>query len=348
MAITLVTGLPGHGKTLYALQEVETLRQKSGRPVYYSGIPELILPWVEMPDSDKWHQCESGAIIVIDEAQRVFRPSGPGQKLGSSIAMFETHRHNGHDVFLITQHPNLIHNNIRKLVDRHLHVFRGWGLQEHTVYDWPECQNPQSETVRKNCANKKTVRFKKEVYGWYKSSTMHTVQRRLPWKMIALVALGLAVTIGGITYSVMNTWGLVSAKKPQQQQQQHEQAKAPAAKSGSLVQSDSPAGGSVAAMDAPALAKALTPVIPGVPASAPLYQSKWLQVASVPVVAGCLVSDSGCRCYTQQGTRADVSDSICRAYVDRPPFNHLKPDQAPTPAEPVRSESIATQQDAKI
>lgn len=341
MAITLVTGLPGHGKTLMALQEVESLRLKSGRPVYYSGIPELVLPWVEMPDAECWHQCEDGAVIVIDEAQRVFRPAGPGQKVSPSIAMFETHRHRGHDVYLITQHPNLIHNNIRRLIDRHLHVFRGWGLQEHTVYDWPECQNPNSDAVRKSCANKKTVRFKKSVYQWYKSSTMHTVQRRLPWKLIAFAFICLMVSVGGVIYAVMNTYGAIAPVAGSSKGRETVAAK-PVEKSkpDTTVSASAP-------LDAPAIAKSLVPVVPGIPASAPLYQSKWLQVASVPVVAGCLVADSGCRCYTQQGTRADVPDSICRAYVDRPAFNHMKPDQAPAAPEPARSESIATQRDVK-
>ena len=346
MAITLVTGLPGHGKTLYALQEVESLRQKSGRPVYYSGIPELSLPWVEMSDSENWHQCEDGAIIVIDEAQRVFRPAGPGQKISPSIAMFETHRHRGHDVFLITQHPNLVHSNVRRLVDRHLHVFRGWGLQEHTVYDWPECQNPNSDAVKKSCSNKKTVRFKRDVFHWYKSSAMHTVQRHLPWRLLVFVGLAVIVCVGGVVYAVLNTYGMMTGNNSGGQVVESSPSVKPAEKTKLAVPVSVASAPLV--MDAPAMAKALTPIVPGIPASAPLYQSKWLQVASVPVVAGCLVADSGCRCYTQQGTRADVPDSICRAYVDRPAFNHMKPDQVPAAPEPSRSESIATQQDAKI
>lgn len=37
--IELQTGLPGACKTQYTLWRVEELRKKTGRPVFYSGIP---------------------------------------------------------------------------------------------------------------------------------------------------------------------------------------------------------------------------------------------------------------------------------------------------------------------
>lgn len=320
MPVTLVTGLPGHGKTLFTIQAVETLRRKSGRPVFMSGIPELTLPWVEISEPQKWYECEDGAIIVIDEAQRLFRPSGSGSKVGPEVAMFETHRHKGHDVYLITQHPTLIHSNIRKLVDRHVHVFRGWGLQEHTIYEWPEVQNPNSSQTRKTCAQKSTVRFNREVYSWYKSSTMHTVQRNLPVKLLVILGLLLMIVVGCLYYAVSSTYQTVvgGGGKKQQSSQSVSQLK------GQGVSQSVASVGVV--VDPRALASMLVPVVPGVPATAPLYQQKWMQVASVPVVSGCVASRDGCVCYTQQATRADVPADICRVYLEKPAFNHLRPD----------------------
>ena len=49
----VITGLPGNGKTLFTLDYVEKLRKQSGRPVYYSSIPELSLPWELLDDPKK-------------------------------------------------------------------------------------------------------------------------------------------------------------------------------------------------------------------------------------------------------------------------------------------------------
>jgi len=44
MPITLVTGLPGHGKTLYTLARWKPEAEKSGRPVFHNSIPGLSIP----------------------------------------------------------------------------------------------------------------------------------------------------------------------------------------------------------------------------------------------------------------------------------------------------------------
>jgi len=46
--IEQVTGLPGAGKTLITLTRVKEISERENRPVYYNGIPELKLPWIEL------------------------------------------------------------------------------------------------------------------------------------------------------------------------------------------------------------------------------------------------------------------------------------------------------------
>ena len=46
--ITLITGQPGAGKTLFTLQFVRELAEKEKRTVHYSGIKDLRLPWLEL------------------------------------------------------------------------------------------------------------------------------------------------------------------------------------------------------------------------------------------------------------------------------------------------------------
>ncbi len=75
--ITLITGLPGTGKTTYA---VSSLSKVKDRVVCFSGIPLTdegkALGWLEV---EKWTDAPEGALIVIDEAQRLFRPTQAGK-----------------------------------------------------------------------------------------------------------------------------------------------------------------------------------------------------------------------------------------------------------------------------
>ena len=136
--ISLITGQPGAGKTLYALNFVKTRAEKENRPVYYSGISDLKLPWLELDKGEDWHGVPEGSIVVIDECQRVFRPRVNGAAVPEHVSKLETHRHSGIDLVLITQHPMLADNNVRRLVGQHFHVVRAFGTKKATVHEWGE------------------------------------------------------------------------------------------------------------------------------------------------------------------------------------------------------------------
>jgi hypothetical protein len=193
--INLTTGLPGAGKTLFTLVFVKALAEKEGRPVYYSGIKDLILPWTEF-DASKWPECPDGSIIVIDECQRIFRPRGSGAKVPEYVSQLETHRHKGFDLFLVTQHPMLIDANVRRLTERHWHVCRRFGLQRTVVFQYESCKDqPLSNT---SVAQRLNWSYPKEAFSYYKSAEIHTVQRRIPmriWMIVAMILLA-ASSIG--------------------------------------------------------------------------------------------------------------------------------------------------------
>src|SRR5205809_7156589 len=99
--ITLITGLPGNGKTLYALTWLKALAEKDGRTVFYSGITDCMIPgWVEH-EPEKWPELPANSVILIDEVQRVMRPRMHGSAVPAHIAQLETHRHKGVDLVLI-------------------------------------------------------------------------------------------------------------------------------------------------------------------------------------------------------------------------------------------------------
>jgi len=108
MTIELQTGLPGHCKTLYTLDRIEALRKKSGRPVFYNGIAinkDKLPEWQEI-EADKWYTAPPESIVVIDEAQRIFRPRPAGSQVPKHESELETHRHGGIDLVLMTQKPS--------------------------------------------------------------------------------------------------------------------------------------------------------------------------------------------------------------------------------------------------
>lgn len=196
--ITLITGVPGAGKTLYCVSEVLQPVCSTDRAVYVDGIPDLSLRHEPAPDPLDWpNWAPHGALIVIDEVQRIWRPAPAGQSPHTSIAELETHRHKGLDFVIMTQHPNLLHTNVRRLVGRHIHVRRtAMGVY---VYEWPECVNP--DTAWKNAHVKLRWSHPKKAFGLYKSASIHQqVKHRLPkavWFFAASVAA--VVALGGYT-----------------------------------------------------------------------------------------------------------------------------------------------------
>lgn len=210
MPITLITGTPGAGKTLYGVSKAlpalaaETLKSDDGaeikRRLCVGGVRDLLIDhepvdvpkiewesyrdeWSSMerlpgtPPLDVprradnwWLWVEPGDVLFIDEAQRLFRPMAAGRKLPGFITMLETHRHYGIDIFIVTQHPNLIHANVRNLVGRHLHVRRVFTFHRRIVYEWDKTTNPQSISS----ATKTAWAPDKKAYSVYKSAELHT------------------------------------------------------------------------------------------------------------------------------------------------------------------------------
>jgi zona occludens toxin len=221
MAIHLITGTPGAGKTLYTLVLVEKLREESGRDVYYQGIADLKLPWIEFENQTEWHKLPDKSIIVMDEAQRAFRPRAAVMKVPEHVEALETHRHRGIDIFIITQHPTLIEVNVRRLVESHRHIMRKFGSKWATVHEWKgtkdNCDKSRADSMRSEW------RYPKEAFTWYKSAEAHTHKFKLPGKVMVLIAIPFIIAAGAWYLSTkLANWGKPPAaldNPPQAQQQ---------------------------------------------------------------------------------------------------------------------------------
>lgn len=138
-----------------------------------------------------WAWCMPGDVIVIDECQRLFRPMASGRRVPKFIARLETARHYGVEFIYLTQHPQLLHVNVRNLVGPHEDVRRIFGTHRVMVYQWDKVSNP--DRIAK--ATGRIWKHDKSAYGLYKSSELHTkFSQRLPFAVfgvvIGVVALG--------------------------------------------------------------------------------------------------------------------------------------------------------------
>jgi zona occludens toxin len=209
----------------------------------------------------------------------------------------ETHRHQGHDLVLITQHPNLLDGNVRRLVGRHLHVRRVWGWNRAIVYEWDQATNPD----RIGAATKRSWAYPKSAFGIYKSASVHTNRgQRPPWLLYMILVLPLILGYLGYTaYSKVT-----------------ERAKPKETKMLETVQTEHPGVTFTTKYDS----EQFNPVEKDVPLSAPAY-NEIRHVSSMPQIAGCIASKAKCICYSQQGTRLEMTEETCRKNVTNPQFD---------------------------
>ncbi|HHN5516221.1 TPA: zonular occludens toxin domain-containing protein, partial [Pseudomonas aeruginosa] len=221
----LRTGLPGAGKTLNAIREIDIEHQPDPddptkrlhkdpdnpdlppRTIYYYGIPDMKLDrlkskWVEFDTPEEWYNLPDGSVIVIDEAQRVFGNDGSRAR-PEKVTRFETHRHQGLDIHLITQHPSLLCTPVRKLVGKHINFIRPYGREKGIFrHEYEFCiDNPERRSNFKQ-AQEERVTLDKAYFGVYKSSTVHTHKPITPSYMkkipliIALMLIPIGVLVG--------------------------------------------------------------------------------------------------------------------------------------------------------
>lgn len=334
--ITLITGKPGDGKTLLTVDWVQQQAEKEGRTVYYDGIKDLKLPWVQLADPKEWFNCPKGSIIVMDEAQRIFRLRGYGSQVPPAVAELETHRHSGFDLYLVTQNPLLIDPHVRRLVGRHLHQVRRFGTQTSVVHEWgrvkEDCDKPggRQDSIRHEYI------FPKGVYGHYQSAEIHTHKARLPMRYVFLfVAPFLVVGLGYYAFKRLSDSGIAPPKTAGA-------ASDVKGKVGRPGGSGGPGRGPVEVTPAEFVASRVARV-QDFPESAPIYDGLAVP-KSFPYVTGCISAKGRCSCYTGQGTRlAGVSKEMCASFVLNGAFDHYRVYEAVQRSAPGRAVPAAVE-----
>jgi len=331
MTVKLITGTPGAGKTLSALEELfkmlkikiggkspeqlkAEIQEKCTRQIVCIGIEGLIPGLFDISEDPlAWQEWPDGTIFVVDEAWKWFgahikkavdgqgnlvlgedKKPIPFSEYAPFLALAE-HRHRGFDFILTAQMPSQIHTHLKGLVGEHVHVTRKFGTSYCVRYEWPSiCDNPNSQSKRGIAQTQDWIQ-PKEMFALYQSATIHNIKRKIPWRiiMIPVVAVLTLALFGGGAYAISTLYGGT------------ESTKALATTQGGAV-----ADTRTKTPNSPEeyLAQ-YSPRVASQPWSAPIYDT--LKPSKAPRVF-CMSSPDHCTCMTEQGTPWVLPETVCR------------------------------------
>ena len=333
--ISLITGMPGMGKTSLMVSMLLNRSDLKNRPLYVDGIPDLKLPYEEVPENhsmEDWQDwVPTGSILIIDEAQRVFRPRASGAKVPEHVQALETHRHKGVDIFILTQHPRLLDVNVRSLVGEHRHLSNTL-LGVKRVSYWARCANPESKIDIAEAKNS-VFRTPKEAFGLYKSAEEHTKikGKKSFWVYIipiAIIATFFMIMYGIDRYNQRFKWDNAQ-KQETLQQPAINQPEAHLNNTGTYSNPNNPvaplnemASEPMKPQRQPIEADDFKPDIAGQPWTAPVYDSMNRNYKTMPYPVACIKHQSDCTCYTDQATPIRGMDkNICKDFAENGIYN---------------------------
>lgn len=279
----LITGMPGNGKTLYAVSFIRD-EVKKGRTVF-TDIKGITLEGVQpIPDDGDWRKLPDGSIVVYDEAHKRFPAfKGKGRSPLEVVQQMDEHRHRGFDLMFITQWPEKVDQELFTLIGTHEHLSRAFGLQQANKVQFNRgVKNPYSASARKG-ADEIQWPFPKDLYKCYASSSMHTDAHKfkMPKKVIHACISSVFIALG-----LWGFWWFFAPKTPDKPETPVSEERSEAeTMSGRARQSISELR--IADIDLGATPPHLAPI------------------------AGCVSGRHGCRCFTTEGHQIDQTPQQC-------------------------------------
>ena len=193
--LKLITGIPGAGKTLYAVSMLKkavehnsTLPADEQRKIY-CDITGLTIEGIESPPLD-WRLTPPKSLLIYDEAQfqKPFQ-AGRGLSPYQYIQELTIHRKTGHEIWYITQDPKRLHGNILDMVETHWHLDRPYGAKLATIYQFRGKEtSPKSRSAIERAEKKTLFNYDKRLFDLYESSQVDDgIKLRLPAKTILFV-----------------------------------------------------------------------------------------------------------------------------------------------------------------
>lgn len=189
--ITLLTGIPGSGKSYMAVHHVSKLQDQSKVLHNIEGFKlGISLDQFSLDNNisktdvfrKSWHEknnCLHGWTIIIDEAAELFPKTLRDTDI---IGFFDYHRHYGIDIFLITQDIKKVTPDITCLSETHYRAASGAAnpIPGFLIYQ---------QMVGGEAVSRKFIRKKKEVFDLYKSTNDHSSSTLNIGKIYLIVAL---------------------------------------------------------------------------------------------------------------------------------------------------------------
>lgn len=195
--LRLITGIPGSGKTLYAVSMLKKEVEKNAAlPIdeqreIFSDITGLNIEGIKPPPLD-WRETPPRSLLVYDEAQfhKPFQPTR-GLSAYDYIQELTIHRKTGHEIWYITQDPKRLHNNILDMVEQHHHLDRPYGAKLATIFKFRGVERiTKSESAKERAESKTLFNYDKKLFDLYQSSQVDDgIKLRLPPKLIFFVML---------------------------------------------------------------------------------------------------------------------------------------------------------------
>ena len=310
--IYLITGTPGGGKSLRAVWYAEQFLRE-GRAVFgningygrQSDIPGMS-PLVKLKSGrweggigGDWSKTPDGSVVIYDEAQRDFPQRGASAPVPELIRKMETHRHTGHDLLIVTQHPNQVDHWLRRLVGKHDHVRRLGGMSR-VALTTADSVMELPVGVESASGEKTFWKYPAALYDAYESATFHTVKHRIPQPVIFMfLALFVGILIAGYSYFRFN-------------------------KSPDSVESSNSTPGAVPSSDSPKLEPSLPAVtllaLKPVDVRPLLPIDEYVrELKNSRSLLGCAQSVSDCKCWdSNSGDVVSMSTRLCVAIMNSP------------------------------
>lgn len=346
MSITLITGVPGSGKTLKAVWDhlrkdvghVDIAQDEWGNDKrieskIYTNINSLQVDhdlieiggtWAKIGAEWKydgnseslrnWHQwAKPGSKIYADEFQKAWPPRPNGAPVPPDIQALDTHRHMGVDFVVITQNCRNVDRHLLGLVDRHLHVRRVANMPLAVVYEW---DHASVSLNYKNSMSKSPWRYPRMAYKLYKSAELHTKQKRKLPGLVWFILAGFC----GAAYAFPTLKDRLQERisgKPYQ-----------------VAYADTAPGQKAEYVKDGVKYTVETTVTQGAPLPAAAASSPGLvEKDQAPMLAGCIRVQERCSCFDQAGTKVKTDAAICieNAAPDGLPKAQLPPTPEPRP-----------------
>ena len=243
--IELYEGVPGSGKSYYAVAERLLPWVRAGRRLYvyvqgfhldrlaaFTGLPlvdlekQITLLW---PEESRvmtlHHEVEPGSVVFIDEAQTIFRALKRVEPL--LLRWMETHRHYGVDVLMTCQDYRQMTASVTRLVEVTVKFRRLDRIGFKNRYQGFIRGNPEEQEIIRTLTGK----YEPTIYQYYASyAQAGVVEERKGvhvWKN-PKVALGLIGVTVALSLFVARPWVTAGAEPVRQHVQAARTAEKPA------------------------------------------------------------------------------------------------------------------------